>query len=412
MITFASRISRTTDSGPSVSKPMPLASRRPPGAASGTERMPTLRDMIPPGGAPLAKTVRAPIEKRLGFDFSKVRIHSGAGADQMARRLDARAYTLGEHVVFRAGEFAPGTAEGRRTLVHELAHVAQQGGQPARAWNEIPVVSRPNDALEREAGEVADGLVSGAVPERIPHRVTRRVAERPTVWRLPVGGNTFGNWDVETVPMHAAAAGGDYNYRIRITFQPDATTVNSPEIAFVQAANIANTATGAWALPNAMDISKRQSAAGWSIDSVTRRGWVGYDDAGNPYAVPRPGGLPARMIVEPGSAPAPLRHAVTRDWPGWNVPNLSWSFDTAAVAKRGPDIGTVYGAVTWGFIVDGVNHLNPLPIRFHDAPGPAWQGAAEAWNRQARGPAAGRVAPNQQPLPNFILHAPEAEPPR
>ncbi len=294
----------------------------------------------------------------------------------MARGLDALAYTLGEHVVFRAGSFAPGTLEGRRTLVHELAHAAQQGGEPAGAWNEMPRVSHPGDPLEREAGELANALVNDAGTEPISRKVTRRAAERITLWRRPVGGNSFGNWDVDTVPMHAAAAGGDYNYRIRIEFQPNATTVNSPEIAFVQAANIANTATGAWALPNTMDLSKRQSATGWSIDSVTKRGWVGYDDAGNPYAVSRPGGLPHRMIVEPGSAPTPLRKAVTHNWPGWNVPNLSWSFDTAAVAKRGPDIGSVYGAVTWGFIADGVNHLNPLPILIHDAPGPAWQSAS------------------------------------
>ena len=111
------------------------------------------------------------------------------------------------------------------------------------------------------------------------------------------------------------------------------------------------------------------------------------------------------MIVEPGSSPTPLRNAVTRDWPGWNVPNLSWSFDTAAVAKRGPDVGTVYGAVTWGFNVDAANAIQPRPIAFHDAPGPAWQGATAAWNRQARGPAAGRVAADQQALPALILPA-------
>jgi hypothetical protein len=55
----------------------------------------------------------------------------------MARGLDAFANTLGEHVVFRAGDFAPGTAEGRRTLVHELAHVAQQGGEPAAVMGRV-----------------------------------------------------------------------------------------------------------------------------------------------------------------------------------------------------------------------------------------------------------------------------------
>ena len=204
MVTFASQTGRTTDSTPSVSRPATIAPR-PLAAASRTERLPTLRDLIPPGGAPLEKTVRESMEKRLGFDFSKVRIHSGAGADRMARGLDARAYTLGEHVVFRAGEFAPAIGEGRRTLMHELAHVAQQGGEPI-AWNEIPSVSRPDDASEREANELADSLINSDSPEGIPHRVTRRAAERPTVWRRPVGGNTFGNWDVDTVPMHAAAA--------------------------------------------------------------------------------------------------------------------------------------------------------------------------------------------------------------
>lgn len=43
-----------------------------------------------------------------------------------ARLLGARAYTVGSDLVFEAGEYAPGTAEGRRLLAHELAHVVQQ----------------------------------------------------------------------------------------------------------------------------------------------------------------------------------------------------------------------------------------------------------------------------------------------
>jgi hypothetical protein len=113
-----------------------------------------VRDLIPPVGTPLEKSVREPVERRLGFDFSKIRVHSGAEADRMARGLDALAYTLGEHVVFRAGSFAPGTLEGRRTLVHELAHAAQQGGEPAGEWNEMPRFSHPGDPLEREAGRI------------------------------------------------------------------------------------------------------------------------------------------------------------------------------------------------------------------------------------------------------------------
>jgi hypothetical protein len=351
--------------------------------------------LLPPGGVPLDRTVRERFGFRLGFDFSRVRIHSSGVADAMARSVGAHAYTLGEHVVFRAGRFAPDTADGQRLLAHELMHIAQGSALPASS-NETPTISHPHDSVEREAERSADAGASLAP-------ATRRVGGRPTLCRAAVGGNTFGNWDVDQVPMSAAAAGGEYHHRIRITFQPDAGTVDSPEIAFVQAAQIVKTGAGTWALPAGMDISKRVSSSQWSIDSVTKRGWVGYDEAGSPYAVPRPGGLPKRMIVEPGSSPKPLKNAVTRDWPGWNVPNLSWSFNTAAVAKRGPDTGSVYGTVTWGFEVDAANKVDPHQVRFHNAPGPAWQSAAAAWNKQATGPAAGRVRPDQEPLPAFKL---------
>jgi hypothetical protein len=40
--------------------------------------------------------------------------------------VDALAYTVGEHVVFGAGQYAPGTSAGRSLLAHELTHVTQQ----------------------------------------------------------------------------------------------------------------------------------------------------------------------------------------------------------------------------------------------------------------------------------------------
>ena len=42
--------------------------------------------------------------------------------------MNARAYTVGNNMVFGAGEFSPGTREGRRLLAHELTHVVQQSG--------------------------------------------------------------------------------------------------------------------------------------------------------------------------------------------------------------------------------------------------------------------------------------------
>ena len=76
-------------------------------------------------GQPLDTSSRGYFEPRFGHDFSRVRVHSDAGAAQSARDINARAYTVGNNIVFGAGRFAPGAAAGRQLLAHELAHVVQ-----------------------------------------------------------------------------------------------------------------------------------------------------------------------------------------------------------------------------------------------------------------------------------------------
>lgn len=77
-------------------------------------------------GQPLAGAARAFFESRFGHDFSRVRIHHDAAAAASARAVAAHAYTVGPHVVFDTGRYAPETSAGRRLLAHELTHVVQQ----------------------------------------------------------------------------------------------------------------------------------------------------------------------------------------------------------------------------------------------------------------------------------------------
>lgn len=79
-------------------------------------------------GRPIEPVLRQDMEQRFGHDFSRVRVHSGAAAEQSARDVNAHAYTVGHNVVFGAGRFAPGTDDGKRLLAHELTHVVQQSG--------------------------------------------------------------------------------------------------------------------------------------------------------------------------------------------------------------------------------------------------------------------------------------------
>ncbi len=80
------------------------------------------------GGQPLSKFVRNYFELRFGHDFNRVRIHTGAKAEESARQINALAYTVGHDIVFGAGQFAPETMAGRRLLAHELTHAVQQSG--------------------------------------------------------------------------------------------------------------------------------------------------------------------------------------------------------------------------------------------------------------------------------------------
>lgn len=79
-------------------------------------------------GSPLEPALQQDMEQRFGHNFSRVRVHSGAAAEQSARAVSANAYTVGHHIVFDSDRFAPGTHEGRRLIAHELTHVVQQSG--------------------------------------------------------------------------------------------------------------------------------------------------------------------------------------------------------------------------------------------------------------------------------------------
>jgi hypothetical protein len=61
-------------------------------------------------------------------DFSNVRVHADGRAGESARLLGADAYSIGSHIVFAQGRFAPHSVSGLRLLAHELAHVVQVGG--------------------------------------------------------------------------------------------------------------------------------------------------------------------------------------------------------------------------------------------------------------------------------------------
>jgi hypothetical protein len=135
-------------------------------AEAGEERSPVLDVVGKGGGSPLPADLQADMENHLGADFSAVRVHDGAQAAESAKAVQARAYTVGNDVVFNSGAYSPGTDEGRRTLAHELTHVVQQRSGPVEATPAAGgiALSDPSDRFELEAEAAATALPGSAGP--------------------------------------------------------------------------------------------------------------------------------------------------------------------------------------------------------------------------------------------------------
>lgn len=97
-------------------------------AASGPQfAPPVVQGVLNSPGQALDPAARAFMEPRFGYDFSHIRVHTGPEADESARAVNALAYTVGNNIVFAAGQYATGSRAGQALLAHELAHTVQQG---------------------------------------------------------------------------------------------------------------------------------------------------------------------------------------------------------------------------------------------------------------------------------------------
>jgi hypothetical protein len=190
-----------------------------------------LSGVLHESGRPLDAETRIELERQVGYDFSKVRIHDNRRADRAARSVDASAFTVGQHVVFSEGSYQPESSEGRRLLAHEAAHTVQQGSGPASRWmlaSPQSFVSDPSPGAEAEADRAASEVMAepdtSSRPRVTPMSVsmpdTSAVVQRqrraPTAPTAHVGGAHVGgepgNWTFLTDPSGATLAPGDHGY--------------------------------------------------------------------------------------------------------------------------------------------------------------------------------------------------------
>lgn len=130
-------------------------------------------------GAPLPQPIRTEMERRFGYDFSQVMIHHDSKSNQSAKTINARAYTLGNHIFFAQHAYQPQTQSGKWLLAHELTHTIQQGRSQPLAGQGKPI---------------------GRAPLRISKCPTARIQRL-----APTGGSI----NIEPHPAHVPSCGTD-----------------------------------------------------------------------------------------------------------------------------------------------------------------------------------------------------------
>jgi hypothetical protein len=108
-------------------------------------------------GTSIEKNVRRSMENAFGADFSDVKVHNGAESTALNDSMGARAFTTGNDIFFRQGEYNPGSDAGKEILAHELTHVVQQTSPPS--------VNRSPQIVQRDDEPTAPSAGSTPAPE-------------------------------------------------------------------------------------------------------------------------------------------------------------------------------------------------------------------------------------------------------
>lgn len=333
---------------------------------------PTVQKILEGPGNPLDAHVRSYFEPRLGRDLSAVRIHTDPLAAQSAAAVNAAAYTVDSHIVFRTGRYQPNVDVGRRLLAHELAHAVQQNDHT----NEGAGALSDDPALEREANFLAETVDKPSRGDRTPAafvpklRVTtglqRTEEHHPNrvngdayrtgpqdgapirggylLWRLLYVGRLG-----EVLPSGAMTRGIDVE--MTATFTPVAGGPPCPAVTFLQ--TVKPTING---VPDTAHLLfTREQESGASVDVLERDTepfyGAGPDEARPGLGPELPQGSPhARSIASSGARPQgiatfydnPVR--AREDIPPGQL--LVREFELAVVCLQ---TGDTFGSIRWGY---------------------------------------------------------------
>jgi hypothetical protein len=202
---------------------------------------PIVHEVLRSPGQPLDPATRGFMEPRFGHNFSQVRIHTDARAATSAQAVNALAYTVGSHIAFGPGLYAPMTGGGRALLAHELTHVVQQGtsaGVPADL-----TIGPEHSHPEREAEGVAAAVTHDGMRTTTPLNIsTASHAMRATLHRAvrfrPNTPLSLDQWDgggTTVTGDTAEVVHGDFAASAEVHAEADAAgELDNWEVGFLQ----------------------------------------------------------------------------------------------------------------------------------------------------------------------------------
>jgi GH24 family phage-related lysozyme (muramidase) len=120
-------------------------------------------------GQPLPESTRAFFEPRFSYDFSQVRVHTGPNATKLAQITNARAFTVGQDILFGAGQYVPELNFGKRLIAHEIVHVVQQSSMSASNVSSAATIQRLEEEVTQTTitPEYARNLSNEELQEQI-----------------------------------------------------------------------------------------------------------------------------------------------------------------------------------------------------------------------------------------------------
>ncbi len=157
-------------------------------------------------GQPLDPATRAFMEHRFEGDFSQVQVHADTQAAQIAKDLNAEAFTTGQDIYFAQGAYSPTTQQGQRIIAHELAHVRQQAGGHSkssllrRASNSPTAVSAHLSSLPAEERAETDDVAQRK--EKVAREVAANLTTIAQVQSLEKGQTA----EIKTLEQEAERA--------------------------------------------------------------------------------------------------------------------------------------------------------------------------------------------------------------